>query len=149
MSNILARFFLVGLISLGSIPGVASADLFGGYFKDRDLSQLYYGVGVGDGNVEINGVGDRSMGALTGSLGFRLANLVGVELQLGSASDDTQSLFTESQITYGAAMLRVGMQIGRVGVYGLLGQALLDSSNRVNFSKSGDALGLGLSLIHI
>ncbi len=145
MSNILARVILVGLVSLGSIPGVASAELFG-YFKDRDLSQFYYGVGVGDGTVQINGVGDRSMGALTGAFGLRLANLVGVEMQLGSASDDAQSLLSESQITYAAAMLRVGVQLGRVGVYGLFGQALLDSSNQVNFSKSGDALGIGLNL---
>lgn len=146
MSKILARLTLVALISLGSIPGVASADIFGSYFKDRDLSQFYYGVGVGDGTVEVNGVGQRSMGALTGSFGLRLINLVGVELQVGTASDDAQSILSESQITYAAGMLRAGVQIGRVGVYGLFGQALLDSSSQVNFSKSGNALGLGMNL---
>ena len=146
MRKRLAGMVFAVIVGMFSFAGSAHADLLGDFFKERDLSKFYYGIGVSDGSVQVNGADDRSMGTLSTTLGLNLVDLVGVEFQVGAASDDSQSLFSESQVLYGAAMVRLGVRYGQVGVYGLLGQAILDTASSVNFSKSGEALGFGLNL---
>ncbi len=146
MSKRLAGIVLAFVIGMIGLSGNAHGDLLGDFFKERDLSKFYYGFGVADGSVAVNGADDRSMGSANAILGLSLVDLIGVEFQLGAASDDPQSLLSEAQVLYGAAMLRIGVQYGEVGVYGLLGQALLDTASTVSFSKSSEALGFGVNL---
>ena len=116
MKKLLARLFLVGMISLWGIWGVAHADGVGGWITDRDFSQVYYGVSIGDGSFEIDGSDDSSAALISGTAGLSLIDFLGVEFQVGTASDDSQSLFSESQLFYGAAMLRLGLRFERVGI---------------------------------
>ena len=111
-----------------------------------ETSKLYYGVGLADGTVDINGNEDQNMGTLTGTAGLELWNLIGVEGALGLASDDVDSLLSEPQVSYAAAMLRVGFRVGRFGIYALGGQAFLDSASTLNFNTSGMAYGMGINL---
>lgn len=111
-----------------------------------DLAKLYYGVGVADGTVEVTGSDDRSLGTLNATLGLQLLDFVGVEFQVGSASDDTGSLLSEPLVTYEAAMVRLGFRWDRVGVYILGGQAFMDIDSSLNFSDSGTAIGFGINL---
>ena len=146
MKKLLARLFLVSMISLSGIWGTAHADGVGGWITDRDFSQVYYGVSIGDGSFEIDGSDDSSAALISGTAGLSLIDFLGVEFQVGTASDDSQSLFSESQLFYGAAMLRLGLRFERVGIYALVGQALLNTDSSLNFSTSGEALGFGINL---
>jgi len=146
MKKLLAGLYLVGVISLSGIWGTAHAAGVGGWFTDRDLSQVYYGASLGDGSFEVDGTGSSSAAALTVTAGLGLIDFLGVEFQLGTASDDTQSILSDSQLVYGAAMLRLGLRFERVGVYALLGQALINSDSSLDFSTSGEALGVGINL---
>jgi len=146
MKKLLAGLFLVGMISLSSIWGEAHAEGLGGWVTDRDFSQVYYGVSLGDGSFEINGSDDSSAAAISGTAGLSLLDFFGVEFQVGTASDDSQSIFSESQLTYGAAMLRFGLRFNRVGIYALVGQALIDTDTSLDFSTAGEALGFGINL---
>jgi len=137
---------LVVLMSMIGFAGNAQAGVIGNFFQERDLSNFYYGLGVSDGSIKVSGAGERSMGTVGGTFGMQLLELVGLELQVGSASDDAQSVLSESQLFYAAAMLRFGMRFDRVGVYGLMGQAVIDTSSQYNFSNTGGALGVGLNL---
>ena len=129
---------------LGSI--VLCFGLFAGHAHAADFSKFYYGVGFGDGSAEVSGSDERSLGSINGTFGWQLLNFVGVEFQVGAASDDAQSVFTEAQVAYGAAMLRLGLRVGQIGVYVLGGQSFIDSVKSINFSESGEALGVGLNL---
>lgn len=131
---------------LGSIVLCLGMSLFAG-MAHADYSKFYYGMGVSDGSIKVNGVaGDTSMGSINGTFGLQFMNFVGLEVEVGASSDDPQSIFSESQVSYGAAMLRLGVRYGRVGVYALAGQAFLDTSSKFNFSESGNAVGIGLNL---
>lgn len=143
MRKKLAGLVLVILVGLSSN---VHADIFSDFLEERDFSKFYYGIGFSDGNVKVNGSDDRSMGNLSGTFGVQMIDLLGVELQVGAASDDSQSILSETQVFYTAAMLRLGFRVGQVGVYGLMGQAVIDSSSAYSFSKSGEALGVGLNL---
>ena len=83
---------------------------------------------------------------MSGTAGLGLLDFFGIEFQVGTASDDTQSIFSDSQLFYGAAMLRFGLRFNRVGLYALVGQALLETDSSLNFSTSGEALGFGINL---
>lgn len=146
MSKRLARMVLAFVIGTLGLCGNVQADLLSDFFKERDFSKVYYGFAFADGSVEVNGADNRSMGSANATLGLNLVDLVGVEFQLGASSDDPQSVLSEAQVFYGAAMLRVGVRFGQVGVYGLLGQAMLDTASSISFSKSSEALGIGLNL---
>lgn len=144
--QIVGTVFVV-LMGMAGFAGNAHAGILGNFFQERDLSNFYYGLGISDGSIKVNGIaGDTSMGTVGGTFGMQLLEMVGVELQIGSASDDAQSVLSESQLFYGAAMLRFGMRFDRVGVYGLMGQAVIDTSSQYNFSNTGGALGIGLNL---
>lgn len=143
----LPRLYLLSMVLLGTLfSGSARADLLGNFLETRDFSSLYYGLNFSDGSADVNGGSDESLGVLSGVLGLRLIDFLGVEVQVGSGSDDTQSLLSDSEVTFAAAMVRAGIQIHDVGIYGLVGQTFLDTSSRINFSRSGNALGLGLNL---
>jgi len=112
-----------------------------------DVAKLYYGAGFSDGSVEISGNDDtKSLGTINATIGLQLLDFVGVEVQLGNASDDTNSILTEPLVSYQAAMLRLGFRRDRFGIYILGGHALLDVDPTLNFSDSGTALGFGINL---
>lgn len=124
------------ILGLGMFAGQAQAD----------LAKLYYGVGVGDGGAEVTGGGDRSFGSISATLGLQLLDFVGVELQAGAASDDTNSILNDPLISYQAAMVRLGFRWDRVGLYALGGHALIDMDSSLNFTDSGTAMGLGINM---
>ncbi|MBX2824921.1 MAG: porin family protein [Gammaproteobacteria bacterium] len=124
------------ILGLGIFAGQAQAD----------LAKLYYGLGVGDGSVDVTGGGDRSFGSFSATVGLQLLDFVGVELQAGAASDDIGSIFSESMVSYQAAMVRLGFRWDRVGLYALGGHALMDVDTSLNFSDSGTAIGGGINL---
>jgi len=124
------------ILGLGIFAGQAQAD----------LAKLYYGLGVGDGSVEVTGGGDRSFGSFTGTVGLQLLDFVGVEIQAGAASDDKSSFFNDSMVSYQAAMVRLGFRWDKVGLYAIGGHAIMDVDSSLNFSDSGAALGFGVNL---
>lgn len=112
-----------------------------------DVAKLYYGAGFSDGSVEITGNEDtKSLGTVNATIGLQLLDYVGVELQIGNASDDTNSILTEPLVSYQAAMIRLGYRWDRFGVYLLGGHSLLDVDPSLNFSDSGTAMGIGINL---
>ena len=108
--------FATVLLMLGLVAGPARAD----------LATVYYGLGVADGQFEGDGGDDMSLGTLNATLGVEALDVLGVELEAGVASDQTDSLFSEPQLHYQAAMLRLGWRWDRIAVYGLGGQARLE-----------------------
>ena len=124
------------VLSLGMMTGTAHAD----------IAKMYYGVGFTDGSVKITGNGDKSLGAINATLGFQLLDFIGIELEVGSASDQTASIVSEPLVQYQAAMLRLGYRWDRAGIYVLGGQARLDIDKKLNSSDAGNAVGFGLNL---
>jgi len=123
-------------LCLGMVAGAAQAD----------VARLYAGAGFADGSVDVSGGSDRSIGTLHANLGLQLLEYLGVELAIGSGSDQTGSIISEPLVQYQAALLRLGYQWDRVGVYVLGGQARLDIDTSLNNSNSGNALGFGINL---
>ena len=123
-------------LGLGLLAGTAHAD----------GAKFYYGIGVSDGTVETDGAGDRSLGAANATFGVQLLDLVGIELQVGAASDQVGSMLSEPQVQYQAAMLRLGYRWDRAGVYLLGGQARLDFDPDFGDADSGNAIGGGINL---
>lgn len=126
------------LLSLGLALGTAHAQ--GG------IAKLYFGAGFTDGSVNITNGGDKSLGTVSGVVGLQLANFVGIELALGTGSDQTGSILSEPLVTYQAALLRVGYRWNRTGVYLLGGQARLDVDSQLNNTDAGNAFGFGINM---
>jgi len=115
------RKLLGGLtLGLGLLASTAQAD----------VARLYYGIGVADSIVELrdeDGTEDEdSLGTLNATLGLQLLDFVGLELEVGAASDQADSLFSEPMVQYQAAMLKLGFRWDRVGLYALGGRARFD-----------------------
>ncbi len=110
-----------------------------------DIAKMYFGAGLTDGSVEV-GASDKSLGTINATIGFHLYDFVGIELALGSASDQAGSVLSEPLLNYQAALLRLGYRWDRVGAYVLGGQARLDIENNLNSSSGGAAVGLGFNL---
>jgi len=127
-------------LGLGMLAGTAHAD------ADVDVAKLYYGIGFSDGSVDVPGGGDRSLGTINATLGVQLLDFVGIELEIGAASDQINSMVSEPLVTYQAAMLRLGYRWDRAGVYVLGGQARLEVDDSLNNSDSGLAIGGGINL---
>jgi len=72
-------------------------------------------------------------------------DFVGIELEIGSASDQTSSILSEPLVQYQAALLRLGYRWDRVGAYLLGGQARLDIEDGFNPSNAGAAVGFGMN----
>lgn len=125
------------VLSLSMLAGSAQAD----------IAKMYYGFGFTDGSVDVSGNDDdKSLGTISATLGFQLLDFIGVELEAGSASDQTSSIVSEPLVTYQAAMVRLGYRWDRAGVYALAGQARLDVDESLNSTDSGTALGFGVNL---
>lgn len=122
------------VISLGLMAGVAQAD----------VAKMYIGGGFSDGSAEVAGEEDMSLGTLSATLGFQLLDFVGIEFEIGAGSDQSDSVLSDSLVTYQAAMLRLGYRWDRTAVYLLGGQAHMD--NDVNSSSAGNVFGFGVNL---
>lgn len=126
------------MLSLGLLAGTAHAD--------SRVAKLYLGTGFSDGNVDVANGGDKALGTISVTVGLQLLDFIGLELALGSASDQTGSILSEPLVTYQAAMLRLGYRWDRAGVYLLAGQARLDIDDQFNNSDAGNAYGFGVNL---
>lgn len=124
------------VLSLGLLAGTAHAD----------AAKLYFGAGFSDGSVDIANGGDKSLGTVSASVGLQLLDFIGLELNVGSASDQTGSILSEPMVTYQAVLLRLGYRWDRAGVYILGGQARLDIDDSFNNSDAGNAFGFGINL---
>ncbi|MEE9319240.1 MAG: outer membrane beta-barrel protein [Granulosicoccus sp.] len=123
-------------LSLGMMVGTAHAD----------VAKMYFGAGLSDGSVEIPGSGDKSLGTANVTLGFQLLDFVGIELEVGVASDQPGSMLSEPLVQYQAAMIRLGYRWDRAGVYVLGGQARIDMDSSLGNSDAGTAVGFGINL---
>ena len=128
---------LLGILalSLGLFAGQAHAD----------IAKMYYGLGVTDGSLEVEGGEDDSLGTVNATLGLQLLDFVGLELEVGSASDQTSSILSDPLFTYQALMVRLGYRWDRAGVYLLGGQGRADASGS-STSDSFNAFGFGINL---
>lgn len=124
------------LLSLGLLAGVVHAD----------PAKLYVGVGLADGSVEVDDGNDKSLGTISAAVGVQLLDFVGVELQVGAASDESGSILSESLVNYQAALLRLGFRWDRIGIYALGGHARMDVDADLNDSDEGTAIGVGINL---
>jgi len=97
-------------LSLSLLAGAAHAD----------MSKMYVGGGLSDANVEDAFGAETTLGTLSGTIGYSLHPLLALELQLGTASDDTQSIVSE--------------------------QAQLNFDSRISDIESGSAVGIGINL---
>ena len=113
-----------------------------------DIAKMYYGIGFTDGKMELTSAdsGDRSLGTINATLGFQLMDFVGLELEVGAASDQASSILSEPLVQYQAALLRLGYRFDRAGFYVLGGQARLDIDKSLNSTDAGVALGAGVNL---
>ena len=109
-------------------------------------SNIYYGLGINDANLEVPGNSSQSMAALGVSIGTQLTDRIGLELALGTGSDDPSSLFSEPPIQYQAGLVRFSHAWSNKEVYLLLGHARLDIASGLNPIRGGNAWGLGLNL---
>lgn len=111
-----------------------------------EVAKLYYGIGFSDGSVEVPGNSDRSLGTVNATIGLQLLDFIGIELEVGAASDQVNSMLSEPLVQYQSAMLRLGYRWDRTGVYLLGGQARLDVDSSLNPTDSGNAIGGGINL---
>lgn len=109
-------------------------------------SNVYYGIGISDGGLQVPGNSPRNLGTLAVSVGTQLSDRVGIELALGAGSDDASSIFTESLVQYQAGLLRLSHSWANKQVYLLLGHARLDVDSRLNPVNAGNAFGVGINL---
>jgi len=124
------------VLSLGLLAGTAHAD----------VAKLYFGAGFSDGSVDITNGSDKSLGTLSATVGLQLLDFVGVEVEVGSASDQSGSILSDPLVTYQAVMLRLSYRLDRAGVYLLGGQARLDIDDQFNNSDAGNVFGFGINL---
>lgn len=129
---------LLGTIAL-------SLGLFAGQANAADLAKVYYGIGFTDGKMKLTNAGDKSLGTVNATFGFQLMDFIGLELEVGSASDQAGSIVSEPLVQYQAALVRLGYRWDRTGVYILGGQARLDIKSEFNSAKAGTAVGLGVN----
>jgi len=73
-----------------------------------DTSKIYVGGGFSDASIEDTFGAEKTLGNLSATIGYSFHPYFGLELQVGSASDDTESIVSESVLTYQAAMVRIG-----------------------------------------
>jgi len=132
----MGKFLCKLALCLGMTVGAAQAD----------VARLYFGAGFSDGSVDISGGDNKSLGTLHANVGLQLLEYLGVEFAIGAGSDQSGSIISEPLAQYQAALLRIGYQWDRTGVYVLAGQARLDIDSSLNNSNSGNALGFGINL---
>ena len=123
-------------LGLGMLAGSAHAD----------VAKLYYGIGFADGSVDVPGGKDRSLGTVNATIGVQVLDFIGLEFEVGAASDQINSILGDPLVTYQAAMVRLGYRWDRTGVYLLGGQARLEVDDSLNNSDAGLAFGGGINL---
>lgn len=109
-------------------------------------SNIYYGIGINDASLEVPGNSSQSMAALAVSIGTQVTDRIGLELALGTGSDDPSSLFSSPPIQYQAALVRFSHAWANKEVYLLLGHARLDIASGLNPINGGNAWGIGINL---
>ena len=124
------------VLGLGLFAGTAQAD----------IAKMYTGIGFTDGSIELAGNGDKSLGTINATLGFQLMDFIGLEVEVGAASDQTGSILSEPLVQYQAALVRLGYRWDRAGFYVLGGQARLDVDKSLNSADAGTAYGAGINL---
>jgi len=129
------KLFGIIALTLGLCAGQAQAD----------IAKMYYGIGFTDGKMELTNSNDKSLGTINATLGFQLMDFIGVELEVGAASDQTSSIISEPLVQYQAALLRLGYRFDRTAFYLLGGQARLDITDGLNPSDAGSAVGAGIN----
>lgn len=125
----------IAALSLGLLAGQVQAD----------VAKMYYGIGFTDGTIDLANAGDKSLGTINATIGFQLLDFIGLELELGAASDQAGSIVSEPLVTYQAALIRLGYRFDRTGVYLLGGQARLSIDKSLNSTDAGTAVGLGIN----
>jgi len=131
---------LLGIMALSFFGFLASP-------AHADIARMYVGLGFTDGTMELTGAdaGDKSLGTVNATVGFQLMSFLGLELELGSSSDQPGSMLSEPLVQYQAAMVRLGYRFDRAGFYLLGGQARLDVDKRLNTVDAGTAVGGGIN----
>lgn len=124
------------VLGLGLLAGNAQAD----------IAKMYYGIGFTDGSIELASKEDKSLGTINATLGFQLLDFIGLEVEVGSASDQAGSILSEPLVQYQAALVRLGYRWDRAGFYLLGGQARLDVDKSLNSVDAGTAVGAGINL---
>lgn len=136
------RKLLGGLtLGLSLLAGTAQAD----------VTRLYYGIGIADGTVEYDEEGteeEKRLGTLNATLGLQLLDFIGLELEVGAASDQMDSLFSEPLVQYQAAMLKLGFRWDRVALYALGGRARFELDDELGETgeDSYPVVGGGINL---
>ncbi len=129
--------------------GIVALSLFGfsAVPAQADIAKMYFGAGFTDGTVDVigNEAVDKSLGTINATLGFQLMDFLGLELEVGSSSDQASSILSEPLLQYQAAMVRLGYRFDRAGFYVLGGQARLDIDKRLNTIDAGTAIGGGIN----
>lgn len=109
-------------------------------------SNIYYGIGLTDGSIEVPGNGSRSLGTVAASVGTQITDRVGLELAFGAGSDEPGSIFSEPLMQYQAGLVRFSHAWSNKEVYLLFGHARLDVDSRLNPVHGGNAWGFGINL---
>ena len=109
-------------------------------------SNIYYGVGIDDANLEVPGNSSQSFGTLAASVGYQLSDRIGLELALGTGTDDPSSLFSGAPLQYQAALVRFSHAWANKEVYFVAGHARLDIDSGLNPINGGNAWGFGINL---
>jgi len=100
------------------------------------LPMLYLGAGFADSTLEL-GDQEESLGTVSAKLGVRLGRFLALEADLGVMSDDSDSIVSESVVSYQALMARLGVAIDRTMVYALAGQARMEVDRDTLFGTGG------------
>ncbi len=132
------------VLGLGLASGTAQADAL----------KMYAGLGVADSTLERSGGSDLSLGTLSAKLGFSIGGILSIEADVGVMSDDSSSIASESVINYQAILGRLGWTFDRTHVYGLAGQARVETDLDLAFGGEGlgsrsetvNVFGAGVSL---
>lgn len=135
MRRLLSCVILSLSLAAGSIAHAQSAN-----------STLYYGLGFAESDIRVPDEADESLGTLSGLIGWQFSDYFGVQVNLGVASDESESILTEPLVSYAAALVRIGYRWDRVGVYLLGGAAGLDIDSDIVESDEGGAFGIGINL---
>ncbi len=137
---------LTGQLWHSVIPAVLALVLGSAPVQADEAARAYAGVGFSDGSLEVPGNDDRSLGTINATVGIQLLDFLGLELQAGAASDETDSIFSDPLVQYQSAMLRLGYRWDRTQLYLLAGQVRLDIDSDLNNTDSGNAFGAGINL---
>lgn len=109
-------------------------------------STFYYGLGFAESDISVPQAADESLGTLSGLIGWQFSDYFAVQVNLGVASDEAESILTEPLVSYAAALVRVGYRWDRVGVYLQGGVAGLDMDSELVDTEESDAFGIGINL---